>query len=162
MSPSTPPSFSGYTYAGVRALVQLHDRHLRAFVSAWEQAARDGIRLPRTDDPTCASLPALLHHVLRAARGYMIWICECLGLEDPQIREAPSTLPEDLAGYVEHLLARWDGPLRQVEERATEERAYPSRWGPPYCIDAMLEHAVMHPLRHAYQLERAREACRQA
>jgi len=40
----------------------------------------------------------------------------------------------------------------------TEERAdlpaYPSRWGTPYSIDAMLEHAVMHPIRHAYQLEK--------
>jgi hypothetical protein len=23
----------------------------------------------------------------------------------------------------------------------------------PYSIDAMLEHAVMHPIRHSYQLE---------
>ena len=30
---------------------------------------------------------------------------------------------------------------------------YASAWGVDYCIDAMLEHAVMHPLRHTAQLK---------
>jgi hypothetical protein len=34
-----------------------------------------------------------------------------------------------------------------------ETPEYPSRWQTRYCIDAMLEHAVMHPIRHAFQLE---------
>jgi hypothetical protein len=29
---------------------------------------------------------------------------------------------------------------------------YSSRWGVNYCVDAMLEHAVMHPERHRFQL----------
>ena len=28
-----------------------------------------------------------------------------------------------------------------------------TRWGSPYSINAMLEHAVMHPIRHRFQLE---------
>jgi len=28
-----------------------------------------------------------------------------------------------------------------------------SRWGVSYSVDAMLEHAVMHPMRHAFQIE---------
>ena len=34
-----------------------------------------------------------------------------------------------------------------------ETPEYPSRWQTRYCIDSMLEHAVMHPIRHAFQLE---------
>jgi hypothetical protein len=30
---------------------------------------------------------------------------------------------------------------------------FPSRWNVHYCIDAMLEHAVMHPIRHTFQLQ---------
>jgi hypothetical protein len=31
---------------------------------------------------------------------------------------------------------------------------YPSRWKTLYSIDAMLEHAVMHQVRHSFQLEK--------
>ena len=36
-------------------------------------------------------------------------------------------------------------------ERFDEEHL--SRWKVTYCIDGMLEHAVMHPIRHRVQLE---------
>ena len=32
------------------------------------------------------------------------------------------------------------------------DKTYTSRWKVEYCIDAMLEHAVMHPIRHEFQL----------
>lgn len=37
--------------------------------------------------------------------------------------------------------------------KISETPEYPSRWKTLYCVDAMLEHAVMHPIRHAFQLE---------
>ena len=153
---TTQCQFDGYVYGGVRALVQLHERHLRSFVGAWTRASADGVVLPPTDDPTCESLNAMLRHVLRAARGYMVWICGSLTLEDPGIREVPDDLDPSLEPYVDHLLDRWDGPLRTLDQRAADQGTYPSSWGTEYCIDAMLEHAVMHPLRHEFQLERAR------
>jgi len=148
--------FNGYVYGGIRALVQLHDRHLRAFVGAWQRAVADGVRLPPTDDPTCASLDAMLRHVLGAARGYMVWMCDVLQLPDPRIREVPKDPAPSLEEYVHHLLDRWDGPLRGIDQKAADRGVHPSRWGTEYCIDAMLEHAVMHPIRHTFQLERAR------
>jgi hypothetical protein len=150
--------FEGYRHGGTRALVELHDRHLRSFVEAWKRAARDGVALPPTDDPDCATLPALLRHVLGSARGYMVWACGCLELPDPAIDALPGDLEEHPDAYVDHLLERWDGPLRDLDPRTAELSSFPSRWGPPYCIDAMLEHAVMHALRHEAQLARARAA----
>ncbi len=144
-----------YVYGGTRALVELHDRHLRGFVAAWKDAAAQGVALPSTDDPTCASLDALLHHVLRAARGYMVWMCGHLGFDDPRIREVPDDVTASLDEYVEHLLERWDGPLVALDEKTADRAVFDSSWGVPYCIDAMLEHAVMHPIRHTYQLARA-------
>jgi hypothetical protein len=29
-----------------------------------------------------------------------------------------------------------------------------SRWGEPYTVEQMLEHAVVHPMRHRFQLQR--------
>jgi hypothetical protein len=144
-----------YRYRGARATVLMHERELRRFVEVWRKAKASGIALPATDDPDYASPEHLLHHVLRAARGYMIWMCEKLELPDPQIEPAPP--PEQVEAeadrYLEHLLARWRLPLVAIDEARASRPSYQSRWGMDYSIDSMLEHALVHPMRHAFQLE---------
>jgi hypothetical protein len=144
-----------YRSRAVRALVLLHDEHLRRFLVVWRQAKAARIALPVTADPAYASLDMLLRHVLAAARGYMTWMCEVLKLPDPEIRVAPepAELARDPDVYLEHVLAGWRAPLQDVADDRLETPEYPSRWQTQYCIDAMLEHAVMHPVRHAFQLE---------
>ena len=144
-----------YKSRAVRALVLLHDEHLRRFLAVWKQARAASATLPQTEDPAYESLDTLLRHVLRAARGYMTWMCEVLELPDPEILVTPdpAALSEDPEGYMEHVLARWRVPLQGVGNDRLETPEYPSRWQTRYCIDAMLEHAVMHPIRHAFQLE---------
>ena len=66
--------------AGARALVILHERRLRSFVEVWRQAKAADLKLPVTDDSDYESLETLLVHVVRAARGYMVWMCESLEL----------------------------------------------------------------------------------
>ena len=80
---------AAYRSRAVRALVLLHDEHLRRFLVVWSQARAASVVLPKTDDPDYASLETLLHHVLGAARGYMTWMCEVLELPDPRIRIPP-------------------------------------------------------------------------
>ena len=144
-----------YAYTGARALVLLHEHHMREFLETWKRARAADVSLPETEDPAYASLQHLLRHVLRASRGYMVWMTQVLDLPDPEIRPTPE--PEALEGeadaYLEHVLGRWRDPLREVPPEAFERPEYESRWGTRYCIDAMLEHAVMHPIRHTHQLE---------
>ncbi len=148
-----------FSYRGARALVVLHELYLEEFVEAWQDAKAQGVMLPEVDDPDYASLETLLHHVLRAARGYMTWICEKLELPDPDIRKTPSVdvIEEEVDDYLEHILDRWRLPLAAIEEAKFHEPTYKSRWEVDYCIDAMLEHAVMHPIRHIFQLEELME-----
>lgn len=148
-----PLNVPPHAYAGARAMILLHETHLRDFLAVWRRAKSAGLALGDTDDPSYASLEHLLHHVLRAARGYMVWCCEVLELPDPGIDKTP--LPEaveaEADAYTEHLLERWTTPLA-AEPEARFNTVAPSRWKVDYCIDAMLEHAVMHPIRHAFQL----------
>ncbi len=143
-----------YRYGGARALVILHERQLRKFLVSWRHAKKAGVTLPETDDPHYESLDTLLKHVLGCARGYMEWICQVLELPDPGIRPEPAAgaVAAEAEDYVEHLVERWRTPLAEL----TEEQAYSTHtsfWNVDYCIDAMLEHATMHPLRHRFQLE---------
>ena len=143
-----------YRYQGARALISLHEKHLLSCLEVWRVAKARDLHLPETADTDYQSLETLLRHILRAARGYMTWMCEKLDLPDPGIPAAPSAelVEQQAGGYVELLLEKWRSPLAAVERERFHGPVYPSRWGPEYCIDAMLEHAVMHPVRHEYQL----------
>ena len=144
-----------YAYRGARALVRLQAEHMRTFLGTWRAAKDAGVSLPETDDPSYESLEALLRHVLRASRGYMVWICEVLELPDPDIRPTPevATIEAEADEYLDHVLERWRHPLRDVTGDRFEGAEYASRWGAKYTVDSMLEHAVMHPIRHGFQLD---------
>lgn len=152
--PCAMSELADYRSRGVRALVLLHERELRAFFVTWRRALAWGVRLPPTDDPDCVSPEAMAHHVLRAARGYLTWSCEKLGLGDPGAADAPAAaaLEAEADAYLEHLVERWRAALRDApSERMVE--VHTSRWGQPFTLESMLEHAVVHPMRHALQLE---------
>lgn len=144
-----------HLYRGARAMVHLHEVSLREFTAVWKRAKAEELVLPPLEDPSYASLDTLLHHVLRAARGYMVWMCEKLELAPPGIDEPPPVedVTERLDAYIDHLLAGWREPLRNVPAEKFERGTFESWWGVHYCVDAMLEHAVMHPVRHSFQLE---------
>ena len=148
--PSLPP----YRYRGARACVILHEQKLREFIAVWKEAKAIGtVSLPKTNDQDYASFDHLLQHVLRASRGYITWCCEKLELPDPDVPPTPEA--EEIAvqadEYLEVLLEKLRAPLAEVPEERFDE-VFQSRWKVDYCIDAMLEHAVMHPIRHAFQL----------
>lgn len=144
-----------YKYNGAKALVALHEIHLRSFYKTWQQAKQVGVKLPESNDPYYKSLDTLLYHLLRSARGYMVWMCKQLNLPDPQIDEAPlpEVVVEKAESYLDYLMAKWKYPLKDVPPELFEDKVYKSNWGVEYCIDAMLEHAVMHPIRHEFQLK---------
>ncbi|MFC2171049.1 hypothetical protein ACFLU6_00280 [Acidobacteriota bacterium] len=144
-----------YQYRGARTMVLLHEQQLRNFFQTWKRAKAEGIALPQTGDSDYSSMDALLRHILRAARGYMTWMCQVLELPDPAIPPTPeaSAIDAEAESYLENLLKQWREPLSDVQEKRFYKPEYTSRWKVNYCIDAMMEHAVMHPIRHTFQLE---------
>ncbi len=150
-----PQSLQAYKYNGARSRVLLHEQYMNSLLKTWCEAKRLNISLPKTLDKDYRSLESLLHHIFRAARGYMVWMCEKLELPDPEIKSAPEVeINEKEADvYLNYLLEKWRTPLADVPEDRFHSLTYSSRWNVDYCIDAMLEHAVMHPIRHEFQLK---------
>ncbi|KPK64952.1 MAG: hypothetical protein AMS21_06060 [Gemmatimonas sp. SG8_38_2] len=143
-----------YQYMGARALVLLHEEELRRFVETWKTAKDAGIRITGCEDPNYESLEKLVAHVLWWARDYMTWVCDRLGLPDPEIRMVPRTdvIEVELDAYLEHLLDRWRSPLCDIPEEPFFGPQHTTRWGTELPIEALLEHAVVHPMRHRLQL----------
>jgi len=149
-----------YKYRGARVLVILHERHMRAFLDTWKEAAAKGVVLPQTGDPDYVSLTTLLRHILNSSRGYLTWMCEKLELPDPEVDPTPDIADIETQAdiFLEQLLEKWRLPLRDIPVERFFDKTYTARWATGYCIEAMLEHAVMHPIRHEFQLRNLLEA----
>lgn len=151
-----PEELSTYKSRAARALVLLHEKHLRECLEVWKQAKAANIKLPETDNENYQSLQTLLKHILGASGSYLVWICKNLELPNPEIRPVleADTIDIEADRYLEHLLERWSLPLIDVEEEKLYYPEYASNGGTHHhCIDIMLQHAVMHPIRHEFQLQ---------
>lgn len=142
---------------GVRSLVELHEEELRRFVATWKRFKAAGLPMPEAHgDPDYESPERLVAHVQGSARSYLLWIREVLeqpvaGLE--LIRD-PAIIVPRLDAFLEETLAGWREHLVLLTSEQACDKQYVSRWGEPFTIEQMLEHAVVHPMRHRIQLER--------
>jgi len=137
----------------VRAIVLLHERRMRDFLPAWKEAVRAKIPLPKSENPSYQSYGALLRHVLGAGRNFLVWVAESLKLPDPGLPEPPPAeqIGAEADGYLEKVLAAWGSSLTAVEQAQLRDKRYPWRTMEMH-IEALLEHAVVHPERHQLQL----------
>lgn len=140
----------------VRSCVELHEIELNRFHETWQRFLASGTPLPETDDPSYQSAAHLGGHVFRAARGYLTWIGECvkrpvtgLDADTDSVSIARKGRP-----FVDAVLEAWRRELALLEDSELAPGTYKSRWGQDYNIEQMLEHAVVHPMRHRIQLER--------
>jgi hypothetical protein len=140
----------------VRSCVELHEIEMNRFFETWQAFRASGLPLPETADPSYRSADHLGGHVLRAARGYLTWMGECV--KRPVTDVDPDSDPESIArkgrAFLDGVLAAWGRHLVALEDAELAPAIYKSHWGVDYDIEQMLEHAVVHPMRHRIQLER--------
>jgi len=140
----------------VRSCVELHEIELDRFYYTWEAFRASGAMLPETDDPSYGSVDDLGGHVFRSARNYLTWIGECVGrpVADLDSDTDRVSIARQGRAFVDQVLAGWRRHLALLEDKELAPAVYQSRWGEGYNIEQMLEHAVVHPMRHRIQLER--------
>jgi len=141
----------------VRSMVELHEVELRASLATWRRFQASGKAMPEArGDESYESAETLVAHVQAAARSYLIWIWESLAQPIPgmeRVRDAKLIVPR-LDAFMEETLAAWRTHLAPLKDEQLGPAFYKTRWGDLYTIDQMLEHAVVHPMRHRIQLER--------
>lgn len=140
---------------GVRALVQLQMDEMSQLFAVWKRAKRVGVKLPATRDPAYASLDWLMRHPLRSCRGYLTWLCEVLGRPDPGVPDppAPERVSAEGAAYLKVLAKAWEKHMAWMPSKVLDSFSlYTSRWGAQMTVEAMFEHAAVHPMRHRFQL----------
>ena len=109
-----------------------------------------------TEDEDCRSIQTIMKHVLLAGYGYALYLRELWKIpgERPEIGlldrdETETQFRAMLRFTVETLEGRWEMSYEEIF--AAEIRV---RWGPIINIETLLEHAVLHILRHRRQIEK--------
>ncbi len=150
-----------YRNGPVGAMMDEYERaaaELKQLVLSLSQEAYDQIVDPDTADANCRSVATIMNHVVRAAYGYANAIRidfgqpfterkENYGLTTPQM--AVKALDVALAYTVATLADKWD-----LSEHEMSQRQMTTAWGQVYDFEQMLEHALVHILRHRRQIER--------
>jgi uncharacterized damage-inducible protein DinB len=144
----------------VRSLVELHEREMRSFLEVWKRFIASGLPLPEAHgDESYESRERLIGHVLMAGRGYLTRIGEWVGrpVTDVDDSKDPSAIAARAPGFADEVLAAYRRHLAQVTDEELDPQVHRTRWGHLMSVENLLEHAVVHPMRHRIQLERILE-----
>ena len=110
----------------------------------------------QTKDEDCRSIQTIMTHVVRAGYGYANYIRDSFSIAStssatgPLLREQAVTELGEMLGYTAETL---EGKWEITDEEIDGVRIH-SRWGVDYTLEQLLEHAIVHILRHRRQIER--------
>ena len=114
------------------------------------------VRDLETQDEGCRSIQTIMHHVVRAGYGYASYIREAFG-EEPNRPDLPLGKRQEALDRLEVMLAYTSATLEGKWEMSDEQITSVKMrtvWGVVYDLEQLLEHAIVHILRHRRQIER--------
>lgn len=141
-----------------------------ALMDEYERAAADLRRLveripaeefvrvadPRTEDEACRSVQTIMSHVVGAGYGYADYLREVFALPSARPPRRLLSQAESLEQFdamllytAETLEGRWEMTDEEIMAAVID-----SAWGVRYDAEQLLEHAVVHVLRHRRQIEK--------
>jgi len=150
-----------YRSGPVGALMDEYERAAREYkqlISSISQEDFIKIIDPDTKDPDCVSVQTITNHVVRAGFGYANYIRRQFNdpqterKEDYELTDTGKAIREidNMLNYtIETLNNKWDMPFEEITKNVIE-----TRWEQKYDFDQLLEHAIVHILRHRRQIER--------
>lgn len=110
----------------------------------------------QTKDDDCRSVQTIMSHVVRAGYGYADSIREqfAIASKRPESKllsrqESLEQLEAALLYTVQTLEGRWE-----MSDEESSAISIKSRWGAVYDLEGLLEHAIVHILRHRRQIEK--------
>jgi len=112
-----------------------------------------------TKDEDCRSMQTIITHVVRAGYAYANYIRDVFSIATiPPVDkllthiEAVAEVDRMLEYTAETMSGRWE-----MSDEEMERVRINSRWGMKYNLEQMLEHAIVHILRHRRQIERLKQ-----
>ncbi|MEE9437453.1 MAG: DinB family protein [Saprospiraceae bacterium] len=145
----------------IGALLDEYEKSISALILVIEDIKEcDLIKIvdTKTKDEDCKSIQSILSHTILSGYNYVIEIRKWLG-EEIMYKSKPTytTTNQYIDGlktmfqYNEKLFS--DHPNIKIETHETDKKLV-VRWGQTYDVEQLLEHAIVHILRHRRQIEK--------
>jgi uncharacterized damage-inducible protein DinB len=152
-------SNKAYRKGAVGAMMDEYERaaaEFRSIIGGLTEEQYTRIVDAETADENCRSAQTIMSHVVGAGYGYANYIRDAfsIGKDSPQRRilEHAESLRE-----FDRMLAYTDATLDDKWEMTYDQMEAISmtvHWGPTYDLEQLLEHAIVHILRHRRQVEK--------
>jgi uncharacterized damage-inducible protein DinB len=141
------------------ALMDEYARAAEDFCSTVEALPLDlFLQRRESGDPETISLQSICAHVVGAAYGYALYIRDARGMprrERPSIEALTAPAPADVRPLLVVPLRLTEESVDGLRDDATlEGLRFQVRWGPTYDPEMLVEHAIVHLLRHRRQITR--------
>lgn len=111
---------------------------------------------PETTDEDCRSIQTVMSHVVGAGFSYSNYFRRALSIDLLSSERKPIPYSE-IIGEVDKMFAytieTFEGKWEMTDKELTDA-VINSSWGVTYDIEQLLEHAIVHILRHRRQIEK--------
>ena len=148
-----------YRKGGIGAIMDEYERagsELKNLIARISESDFVKIVDTETKDEDCRSVQTIISHVTNSGFGYANYIRDYFSI--------PKNSPERKLLSQNEFLSRFDKMLAYTSETLEGKWEFPDeeiqkvkmivRWGPQYDLEQLLEHAVVHILRHRRQIEK--------
>jgi uncharacterized damage-inducible protein DinB len=153
-----------YRQGAIGALLDEYERaidDLKVVIADIDDNALIKIVDPNTEDVNCRSIQTILTHVVHSAYGYATSIHNLKGHNitrppksfHPTIQEYLVELT-DVITFTETVLSEFKNDELEQFDPALKIKA---GWGQVYDVEQMMEHAIVHILRHRRQIEKFKD-----
>jgi uncharacterized damage-inducible protein DinB len=115
---------------------------------------------PHTQDDNCRSIQTVLSHVVNSVHSYAIYILHSYGYQmvRPEKRYHPTV--NDYIRDLQEAFAFTQMVFQDIKDSELEQpdndKKILTRWGQLYDIEQLMEHAIVHVMRHRRQIEKFR------
>src|SRR5258706_14494242 len=150
-----------YRQGAVGALLDEYERaidELKDIISGLDHGDYTAIVDKEIKDMNCVSIQSILNHVTRAGYGYANYIRKQFGDEWIERKENYELFTPDIAcRELDRMLQYTSETLANKTQLSFEEMinaVIATEWGQKFDFEQMLEHAIVHVLRHRRQIEK--------
>jgi uncharacterized damage-inducible protein DinB len=111
-------------------------------------------------NPDCKSMQTILSHIVSAGYSYCIYIQNHRNINSARpervFHQSANAYMQDLAAVIKFTEDTFTTISDDELEEFEEAKKIHTRWGQSYDIEQLMEHAIVHILRHRRQIEKVK------
>jgi len=150
-----------YRKGATGALLDEYERavsDLKRVISAIPDNALTIITDPHTADDNCKSVQTILSHVVHSGYGYATSIHNLKGHNKPKPAKVFHLTIKEYTDDLTGVISFTEDVLKEFKEEELEQLDNALKiitgWGQQYDVEQLMEHAIVHILRHRRQIEK--------